>query len=134
MKRYIQALSDERVDPGKQGVLCISSYDMHVSSSSCDMHVSSSSCDMHVSSSSHNTREQVTSLTTALSYLASMYPPPHMTCMYPPPHVTDSPHVKQGVLRIYALLAHFCSRLVRHINCCALNDGLRIVTLDWHEF
>jgi len=34
-------------------------------------------------------------------------------------------------MRVYAFLAHVCSRIVRHINSCARNDGLRIVTLDW---
>jgi hypothetical protein len=53
-------------------------------------------------------------------------------------HVSSSSydmHVSSSYdMHVSSSSCDFCSRLVRHINCCALNDGLRIVTLDWHKF
>jgi len=46
-----------------------------------------------------------------------------------------SPHTvemdKGGLRAFYALLAHFCQRLLRHVQCSADNDELKVATLHW---
>eukprot|EP00960_Hanusia_phi_P029556 748020-Hanusia_phi.AAC.3 len=38
---------------------------------------------------------------------------------------------KDGLKRLYALVAHFCERLVSHIQHTANNEEVKVITLDW---
>ena len=38
---------------------------------------------------------------------------------------------KGGLRMIYAQLAHFSQRLLRHVQCSADNDELKVATLHW---
>jgi len=38
---------------------------------------------------------------------------------------------KEGLLRLYSVLAHFCHRLLSHLKHSSINESLSLVTLEW---